>query len=130
MSRIKAKFPREENDSDGGGESEVSGSERSDDLFEESNRDSDASSVWAESRSRVTTPNSSVPSSPKRRQGTEDEVPRRQTVRKGVPVPSDHSLPGDEGSAVAPRPRHNVSAVADGADPVDLEARSTRTPVL
>ena len=57
-----------------GEESEVSGAERSDDLFDESDRSSDASSDWVESRSRITTPDSSTPSSPKWRLGAEEEA--------------------------------------------------------
>ena len=55
----------------------ASGAERSGDLFRGSDANSDASSEWAESRSRITTPDSSTPSSPRRRPGEEDEALRR-----------------------------------------------------
>ena len=57
-----------------GEESEVSGAERSDDLFDESDGGSETSSDWVESRSRVTTPDSSTPSSPEWRLGAEEEA--------------------------------------------------------
>ena len=58
-------------------ESGASGAERSGDLFGESDANSDASSEWAESRSRIATPDPSTPPSPRRRSGEEDEAPRR-----------------------------------------------------
>ena len=107
-------------------ESGASGAERSGDLFGESDADSDASSVWAESRSRITTPDSSTPSSPRRRPGEEDEALRRQTIVKGVAVPPGQSRLRDERPGVVLKPRRVSSTAEEGTDPAALEARSVR----
>ena len=107
-------------------ESGASGAERSGDLFRESDANSDASSEWAESRSRITTPNPSTPPSPKRRPGEEGEARRRQTSVKGVAAPPGLSHPRDERPGVVSEPRRVSSAAEEGTDLVDLEARSVR----
>ena len=106
-------------------ESGASGAERSGDLFGESDVNSDASSEWAESRSRVTTPDSSTPPSPRRRSGEEDEAQRRQTVVKGVAAPPGLSRPRDERPGAVSKPRR-VLSTAEGTDPGDLEGRAVR----
>ncbi len=89
-------------------------------------RDSDASSDWAESRSRITTPDSSTPSSPRRRSGEEDEALRRQTVVKGVAAPPGQPHLRDERPGAVSKPRRVSSTAEEGTDPADLEARSVR----
>jgi len=107
-------------------ESGVSGAERSGDLFRESDTNSDASSEWAESRSRIATPDSSTPPSPRRRPGEEDEALRRRTVAKGVVAPPGQSHPRDERPGAASKPRRVLPTAGEGMDPADLEARSVR----
>ena len=107
-------------------ESGASGAERSGDLFDESEADSDVSSDWAESRSRITTPDSSTPPSPRRRSGEEDEAQRRQTVVKGVAAPPGPTHPRDERPGAASKPRHFSSTAEESIDPADLEARSVQ----
>jgi len=107
-------------------ESGASGAERSGDLFDESEADSDVSSDWAESRSRITTPNSSTPSSPRRRSGEEDEAQRRQTVVKGVAAPPGPTHPRDERPGAASKPRRVSLTAEEGTDPADVEARSVQ----
>ena len=104
-------------------ESGASGAERSGDLFDESEADSDVSSDWAESRSRITTPNSSTPSSPRRR-SSEEGVLRRQTVVKGVAAPPGQPHPRDERTGAVSKPRRVSLTAEEGTNPADLEARS------
>ena len=109
-----------------GEESEASSAERSDDLFGESGDDSEMSGDWAESRSRITTPDSSTPASPKRRQGVGDEVLQRPTIVNDAPVaPNRPHLRGERLGEV-PGHRRAPPAATENADPVDLEARSTQ----
>ena len=109
-----------------GEESEVSSAERSDDLFDESGDDSEMSGDWAESRSHITKPDSSTPASPKRRQGVGDKVLQCPTVVNDVPVaPNRPHLRGERLGEV-PGHRRAPPAATENADPVDLEARSTR----
>ena len=107
-------------------ESGASGAERSGDLFRESDATSDVSSEWAESRSRIATPDPSTPPSPRRRSGEEDEALRRRTVVRGVAAPPGQSHPRDERPGAVPRPRRVLPAAGEGMDPADLEARSVR----
>ena len=107
-------------------ESGASGAERSGDLFGESDANSDASSEWAESRSRITTPNPSTPPSPRRRSGGEGEARRGQTSAKGVAAPPGQSHPRDERPGAASKPRRVLPTAGEGMDPADLEARSVR----
>ena len=107
-------------------ESGASGAERSGDLFDESEADSDVSSDWAESRSRIATPDSSTPPSPRRRSGEEDEAQRRQTVVKGVAAPPSPTHPRDGRPGAVSKPRRFSSTAEESIDPADLEARSVQ----
>ena len=78
-----------------------------------------------ESRSRITTPNSSTPSSPKRRSGAE-EASQRLAVTTGVSVPPGQAHLQDERLGVVTRSRRVPSAVVEDTDPADLESRSAR----
>ena len=109
-----------------GEESEASSAERSDDLFDESGDDSEMSGDWAESRSRITTPDSSTPASPKRRQGVGDEVLQRPTIVNDAPVAPNRPHFRGERLGEVPGHRRAPPAATENADPVDLEARSTR----
>ena len=113
--------PSEEDD-----ESGASSAERSGDLFGESDANSNASSEWAESRSRITTPGSSTPASPKRRPGIGGKASQRLTVVKDVAVDPNRPHLQEERLGEAPRRRHAPLAAVEDADPADLEARSTR----
>ena len=107
-------------------ESGTSGAERSGDLFGESDADSDASSDWAESCSRISAPDSSTPPSPRRRSGEEDEALRRQTSVKGVATPPGLPHPRDERPGAVSKPRRVSPTAEEGIDPADLEAPSVR----
>ena len=107
-------------------ESGASGAERSGDLFGESDADSDASSEWAESRSRVSTPDPSTPPSSRRRPGEEGVALRRQTSAKGVAAPPDLSRPRGERPGAVSKPRRVLLTAEEGTDSGDLEARAVR----
>ena len=112
--------------SEAGVESKASGSERSGELFGESDADSDASSEWAESRSRISTPDPSTPPSPRRRPGEEGEALRRQTSVKGVAASPGLFRPRDERPGAVSKPRRVLSTAEENTDSGDLEARSVR----
>ena len=117
--RVQARSPETDDESDARYEL------RSEVQSELSEQESEGSG-YMESRSRVTTPDSSLPSSPRRRAGAEEDTSLRQVVAKDIPVPPGQPHIRDERSDEALGLRRVPSAAREGADPTDLELRSTR----
>ena len=93
---------------------------------EQSEAESDSSSQWIESRSRATSPASSVPSSPKRRSSMEDrELSHPADVT--VPPRSLGQLPSQEGRLkAAPRCSDGSNPAPETENPEELAMRSTQ----
>ena len=116
-------------EADAGGssnESGDSGGESSGDQSERYALRSEASEDWLESRSRVTTPGSSTPSSPRRRTSVGDQTPYRNSVPALSTPLVDRSHPRGGRSREVREHRQPSSPVQEYEDPADLAARSSR----
>ena len=92
--RVGGRDARAETDDDAsGGGSEALAEDLSEDQSVLYAIRSEASDDWQESRSRVTTPGSSTPSSPRRRTDVEDPVSRRRTDSTWSAPPSARTHP-------------------------------------
>ena len=110
----------------GGMESDADAEEMYDNESGLSDEDSDRSSEWIESRSRATSPASSVPPSPKRRSGTEDQTAPRLMDASDSLRPL-HQPPSRGGrSRAAPRIGSGAKRNSEATDPEDLAARSAQ----
>ena len=87
---------------------------------------SEASDDWQESRSRVTTPESSTPSSPRRRTDVEDPVSRRRTDSTWSAPPGARTHPQGERARATQGHRRSAPPLQESEDPAELEAQSTR----
>ena len=87
---------------------------------------SEASDDWQESRSRVTTPESSTPSSPRRRTEVEDPVSRRRTDSTWSAPPGARTHPQGERARATQGHRRSVPPLQESEDPAELQAQSTR----
>ena len=87
---------------------------------------SEASDDWQESRSRVTTPESSTPSSPRRRTEVEDPVSRRRTDPTWSAPPGARTHPQGERARATQGHRRSVPPLRESEDPAELEAQSAR----
>ena len=109
-----------------GMESGADEEETSADESVRSEADSDRSSEWIESRSRATSPASSVPPSPRRRSGTEDQTAPRLVDASDSLRPL-HQPPSRGGrSRAAPRIGSGAKRNSEATDPEDLAARSAQ----
>ncbi len=125
--RVGGRDTRAETDvgSSGGG-SEASGEDFSEEQSVLYALRSEASEDWQESRSRVTTPESSTPSSPRRRTEVEDPVSRRRTDSTWSAPPGARTHPQGERARATQGHRRSVPPLQESEDPAELEAQSTR----
>jgi len=87
---------------------------------------SEASDDWQESRSRVTTPESSTPSSPRRRTDVEDPVSRRRTDSTRSAPPGARTHPQGERARATQGHSRSAPPLQESEDPAELQAQSTR----
>ena len=88
-------------------------------------RGSEASDDWLESRSRVTTPESSTPSSPRRRTGVDDPKSRRPSDLTMSAPPGNRPHPYGGRLRAAPGHRQSSLPIQELKDPAALESRSS-----
>ena len=107
-------------------ESEVGDDESLVNQLEQSEAESDSSSQWIESRSRATSPASSVPSTPKRRSSMENRELSHPTDVT-VPPRSLGQLPSQEGRLkAAPKGSDGLNLAPETENPEELAMRSTQ----
>ena len=125
--RVGGRNARTEADVDEGGNvTDVSGEDLSDDQSVRYALRSEASDDWQESKSRVTTPESSTPSSPRRRTRVEEPVSRQRPDLTWSAPPGARMHPQGEKVQAAQVPRQSSLPLPEIEDPAELEARSTQ----
>ena len=107
-------------------EPEAEDDDRSDGRSEQSVHESEASDDWLESRSRIITPESSTPPSPRRRTSVEDPAPRRHADLTVSAPPSNQPNPLSGRLRAAPGHRQSSLPIQELEDPATLEARSSQ----
>ena len=104
----------------------ASGGDLSDDQSERYALRSEASDNWADSRSRVTTPELSTPASPRRRPSVEELASPRLQEPTLSALPDARMHPQGERARAAQGHRQSSPPFREDEDPTELEARSSR----